>query len=538
MSAIVDFAPHDFGRDLLLDARMARPPHHGYDDGYVPRHGHYAQESHFSQQPQQQQQPSPPQLTQQPRLPPMAAMIPTPGPNHSPLPYGRDSQYAGGRGGYYSDYATPSPIGQTPPQFPGPNNDPHALSRRAVDLRRSPTLSSTASDRSSDEMAHEIRMRQMNSFHHQPQGQIPRAPYAQQSPHFRGDPYHHDNALPPVMMGGGGSSSSSYSPAGPMPILNGHSSLPQSPPSTQSSASPRQEAKSMSISNLLSSESSSSAANPNSPHHNLHNKSPNNGYNPNSKAPMPTLPSPRPLASPTSSSSSSEYRISVRQQPYAARSCGFGERDRRVIDPPPIVQLTITDSSLSQEELGRRLRHQFSVVHCSIWDEQGQKDMSSMPEDFRQQRRLMGTLVASPFVGLDENGEEGCFFCFPDLSCRTPGVFRLKFALVVLDPAKMCTGEKSPIVATGMSEAFQVYNAKDFPGMKASTALTKRLKEQGCLISIKKGNDSSSTTVSNGKRGGSKGKDLSSLDDVEEGVDSDEDDVEGVRVRKRAKRSL
>lgn len=160
-----------------------------------------------------------------------------------------------------------------------------------------------------------------------------------------------------------------------------------------------------------------------------------------------------------------------------------------MIDPPPIVQLTIHDPALSQDEVARRLRHQFSVVHCSIWDERGQKDMSSMPEDFRQQRRLMGTLVASPFVGLDEKGEEGCFFCFPDLSCRTPGVFRLKFALVVLDPARMCTGDRSAIVATAMSESFQVYNAKDFPGMQASTLLTKRLKEQGCLISIKKGNE-------------------------------------------------
>ena len=49
----------------------------------------------------------------------------------------------------------------------------------------------------------------------------------------------------------------------------------------------------------------------------------------------------------------------------------------------------------------------FSLVHCSIWDERGVKDVSSMPEDFRQQRQLMGTLVASPFVGRDENGKEG-----------------------------------------------------------------------------------------------------------------------------------
>ena len=44
-------------------------------------------------------------------------------------------------------------------------------------------------------------------------------------------------------------------------------------------------------------------------------------------------------------------------------------------------------------------------------------------------------------------------------------------------------------MAEVVTDVFTVYNAKDFPGMQASTPLTKRLKEQGCLISIKKGND-------------------------------------------------
>lgn len=144
-----------------------------------------------------------------------------------------------------------------------------------------------------------------------------------------------------------------------------------------------------------------------------------------------------------------------------------------------------------------------------------------MPEDFRQQRRLMGTLVASPFVGLDEKNQEGCFFCFPDLSCRTPGSYRLKFALVVLDPARMRTGDKSAILASAMSEPFQVYNAKDFPGMTASTPLTKRLKEQGCLISIKKGNEK--VTSSNGR---------------DDSVDDDEEEEESkARPRKKQKRT-
>ncbi|KAK3333154.1 velvet factor-domain-containing protein [Cercophora scortea] len=424
----------------------------------------------------------------------MATMISTATPSlSSVLSNGRDFSYPGGKPGYYSDYATPSPVGQTPPQLPAPNSDSQPLSRRQIDIRHSPAQSSTASDRSSEEAAHEFRLRQMNTLReqHAAAGQIPRAQSVQhQSPRPRGESFHYESPRPQSMA----KVSSAYAS-----IPHGRSAspaAPQSPPSTKPSASPRQEAKSMSISNLLSSDNSNGS---------------------------------KPPVQPAAQATTSEYRISVRQQPYAARSCGFGERDRRVIDPPPIVQLTIHDDSLSRDDVSRRLRHQFSVVHCSIWDEEGVKDMSSMPEDFRQQRRLMGTLVASPFVGLDENGEEGCFFCFPDLSCRTPGSFRLKFALVMLDPLKMLKGDRSSILAMAMSEPFQVFNAKDFPGMKASTPLTKRLKEQGCLISIKKGNEK----IGGGGGGGassSHGRDDSDNDD------DDEEDAKPKPPRKKQKR--
>ncbi|KAI0851024.1 velvet factor-domain-containing protein [Daldinia vernicosa] len=213
----------------------------------------------------------------------------------------------------------------------------------------------------------------------------------------------------------------------------------------------------------------------------------------------------------------STYKLKVRQQPVAARSCGFGERDRRVIDPPPIVQVFIEDTKASQEEIRAQLKFRFSVMHCTIWNETGDQDCSGMPDDYRQQRRLMGTIVSSPFVGFDENNEEGCFFCFPDLSCRTPGTFRLRFSLVVLDPNSV-PGSRTPVCAIAMSDVFTVYNAKDFPGMRASTALTKRLKEQGCLISIKKGNERSHAR-----------------DDSEE--DEDDDDDGGSSAQRRAKRT-
>ena len=51
----------------------------------------------------------------------------------------------------------------------------------------------------------------------------------------------------------------------------------------------------------------------------------------------------------------------------------------------------------------------------------------------------------------------------------------------------MRMGTRVPFSASVTSGVVTVFAAKDFPGMQASTALTRRLKEQGCLISVKKG---------------------------------------------------
>ncbi|KAN0095270.1 Velvet factor domain containing protein [Hyaloscypha variabilis] len=231
------------------------------------------------------------------------------------------------------------------------------------------------------------------------------------------------------------------------------------------------------------------------------------------------------LCSPKIKSSQPKYTIRMRQQPVAARACGFGERDRRVIDPPPILQMDIDAPNSTAEDIKAMLRQPYTVVHCTLWDPINDRDDTAMPgtTDKRQQRRLMGTLVASPFVGKDEHDVEGCFFCFPDLSVRTPGTYSLRFKLVNLDPTRMGRGYSAPVQSTVKSEKFNVYNAKDFGGMRASTELTKRLKHQGCLISVKKGN-----AKSNGKNE----RDNDEDDDDEE---EDDDGPKG-KAAKRMKR--
>ena len=165
-----------------------------------------------------------------------------------------------------------------------------------------------------------------------------------------------------------------------------------------------------------------------------------------------------------------------------------------MIDPPPILELKIDHPTATEEEKRARLKDPYYVVHCSLWSADHDVDNSAMDDTTNGargsgsgQRRLMGTLVSSPFVGKDENGVEGCFFCFPDLSCRTTGRYRLKFNMVSIDPQKMMRGDRRPFEASIISGVVIVYAAKDFPGMSSSSKLTRRLKEQGCLISVKKG---------------------------------------------------
>ena len=200
----------------------------------------------------------------------------------------------------------------------------------------------------------------------------------------------------------------------------------------------------------------------------------------------------------------SRFRLRIRQQPKAARACGLGERDRRVVDPPPIVQLCLTDFNPAAKEDIQKLQWQWNVVQCTLWsvpkpgDSQAQ-DVTSVADPNnpgRKSRRLMGSVVSSPFVGVDpdvpetgvKNARLAAFFIFHDLSCRQNGTYCLKFAYMRVD-AMDAPGEKLSILAEVTSDPFEVYSAKDFPGMRPSTSLTKELKRQGASVQVKKGND-------------------------------------------------
>src|SRR6187402_2669338 len=78
------------------------------------------------------------------------------------------------------------------------------------------------------------------------------------------------------------------------------------------------------------------------------------------------------------------YNLIIRQQPHSARACGYGERDRRVVDPPPILILDIDNPADGA---------MMYVVHCVLWNADSDTDATTMPEstERKQQRRLMGS---------------------------------------------------------------------------------------------------------------------------------------------------
>ena len=69
------------------------------------------------------------------------------------------------------------------------------------------------------------------------------------------------------------------------------------------------------------------------------------------------------------------------------------------------------------------------------------------------------------------------------------GRYRLHFYLMKLDSALLQLAGTTSVILQVQSDVFEVFSAKDFPGMRASTPLTRHLKNHGANVSVKKGNE-------------------------------------------------
>ncbi|CAI6341850.1 unnamed protein product [Periconia digitata] len=70
------------------------------------------------------------------------------------------------------------------------------------------------------------------------------------------------------------------------------------------------------------------------------------------------------------------YRLRVEQQPIRARMCGFGDKDRRPITPPPCIRLIVCDAATGKEINSSDVDSTFFVLTVDLWDSEGAREVN------------------------------------------------------------------------------------------------------------------------------------------------------------------
>lgn len=65
------------------------------------------------------------------------------------------------------------------------------------------------------------------------------------------------------------------------------------------------------------------------------------------------------------------YELKVEQQPIRARMCGFGDKDRRPITPPPCIRLCVYDRLTSREVDFSDIDSTYFVLMVDLWNQEG-----------------------------------------------------------------------------------------------------------------------------------------------------------------------
>ncbi|KAL1921641.1 uncharacterized protein VTP21DRAFT_10283 [Calcarisporiella thermophila] len=187
-----------------------------------------------------------------------------------------------------------------------------------------------------------------------------------------------------------------------------------------------------------------------------------------------------------------KYSLEVVQQPQRCRMCGFGDKDRRPITPPPIVRLRIVDAVGNPVEI-KSQDTSFFIAICDLWsvDKSKQQNLVLHPaayseREYTSTRNLIGSLVSSALKLHDLDGKLGIYFVFQDLSVRTEGSFRLKFSFAEVGGHEAVSMGVSRVHAEIFTDPFTVYSAKKFPGMLDSTPLSRCFARQGVKIPVRK----------------------------------------------------
>ncbi|KAK9235837.1 velvet factor, partial [Lipomyces kononenkoae] len=176
------------------------------------------------------------------------------------------------------------------------------------------------------------------------------------------------------------------------------------------------------------------------------------------------------------------YVLQIRQQPVRCKAAGTSERalaDRKTVDPPPIIQLTVSDGDPHRGWL----QSPFFFMCANLYDPVVDTPIARPPSE-----TLAGTLVSSLHRVRDSNDREGGYFVFGDLSIKLEGRFRLQFNLFEMleSVPYVYIGAQVEFITSTISDVFTVYSSRQFPGVLESTSLSRQFSDQGVRLRLRK----------------------------------------------------
>ncbi|KAL2873456.1 hypothetical protein SGCOL_011402 [Colletotrichum sp. CLE4] len=176
-------------------------------------------------------------------------------------------------------------------------------------------------------------------------------------------------------------------------------------------------------------------------------------------------------------------RLAIAQAPQHAKVATGKEKDRKPIDPPPILHIDLRNHNQNYANFILSSPSLFVQVYLKPGDKKTKMDPETCAKG------LVGSTASLQKYKSIEGKDEG-YFVFPDLSVKMEGFFKLRFALYNMK------GGEVYFMTEMESHGFQVHTARSYPGMSSSTDLTRHLSDQGCRLRIRK----DSQVVKNRKR--------------------------------------
>ncbi|KAG8913706.1 hypothetical protein FRC00_001776 [Tulasnella sp. 408] len=171
--------------------------------------------------------------------------------------------------------------------------------------------------------------------------------------------------------------------------------------------------------------------------------------------------------------------LSEYQKPDLGRK--FAKRDRRPLDPPPVVRVRLWEvfdaglpSQTERELAAEDVEVQGLVAHVDLFraNADGSVQVDNPTETASLTKHCFGSSFVHATHILDLTGQPAIIFVFADLSVRLEGVFALRYRIFDL-VSRVEGSDAIPVAAELYGGIFTVYSTKEFPGLQASTPLTK-----------------------------------------------------------------